>query len=129
MPKGHVEARTVVCRQCGSEFVTTKVGKASFFCRSEECDLSRGGAPAARIRRLRAKEAREREREAQAARERQEAVQARERARDERLRLAREEREAKRLARLAENHRELFDPIRECDEAMLLFDELMAAAL
>lgn len=129
MPKGRVEPRTVACRHCGSEFVSDKIGKASFFCRQPDCDLSRGGSVGAQERRRRAQEAQRLAREAQRERERQEAATARERARYERLAQARRERE-QRLAEIrAEEQRELFDVIRENDRVMLLFDELVEAAM
>lgn len=129
MPKGHVEPRTVVCRHCGDEFVTSKVGKAAFFCRTPDCDLDRGGAVGAKERRrrsrLEAQQAAEREREAQALEQRERAAQRREEA----LRAARLQREAKLAERRAEDQRRLFDIIREHDGAMLLFDEFVAAVL
>lgn len=45
MPKGRREARTVTCRACGSGFITTKVGKATWYCRTLACDLERGVKP------------------------------------------------------------------------------------
>jgi hypothetical protein len=38
MPKGHVHPRTVTCKACGNEFVSDRTGKASFYCRTPECD-------------------------------------------------------------------------------------------
>jgi hypothetical protein len=41
MPRGTVPERPVACHACGTTFHTTKVGKAAFFCRTEECDKQR----------------------------------------------------------------------------------------
>lgn len=53
MPKGRVEPRTVVCRSCGSEFVSDRAGKAAFYCGSDECNAMR--ATARRVRTNQAK--------------------------------------------------------------------------
>jgi hypothetical protein len=41
MPKGRAEERQFTCKNCGSLFTTDKVGKATWYCRSEVCDADR----------------------------------------------------------------------------------------
>lgn len=41
MPKGSVPEREVICRACGASFLSTLVGKASFYCHTPRCDKVR----------------------------------------------------------------------------------------
>lgn len=41
MPKGHVPEREVICKACTTPFLSTRVGRAAFYCRQPQCDEER----------------------------------------------------------------------------------------
>lgn len=124
MPKGHVQERDCICRACGATFRTTKVGKASFFCRTPECDEARGAIRRAETEAERSERqlARQREQEERRQRHAQEVAarrQQREADRQHRLR-------ARAAAKRMRNRRiEMFRPILDDPEQSLLVDEFI----
>lgn len=126
MPKGAQPLRTVTCRGCGRDFETSACGKASWYCRADDCPGAAGVTPeqrqrdAARRREAAERRALERERQQEAARERQrqrdEARAQRQREREAeaaRRDIARLEPRAAQRAELAEQARRELDEARE----------------
>lgn len=102
--------RTVTCKACGSDFTTTRCGKAAFYCRTPECDAARK-AKGLRVTNtgLTVQQREERRRKAE----------------EDRLRKA----SAKRLEAIRKRTRkrglESFAPIFDDPDQMILYDELM----
>jgi hypothetical protein len=117
MPKGKVEPREVVCHACGTTFTSDKAGKAAFFCRSVECDARRE-----RVRReARAAERAERGR----ARAEERARVRRERAQQARMEAARKARMKTIQKKVREKRLEIFAPILDDPEQMLLITDAL----
>jgi hypothetical protein len=109
MPKGHREPRTFTCRACGTEFTSTKVGKATWYCQTEACDEARGVSKAKRRARLAPAERRRLESE-------------------ERRAAAHAKRMATIEAKMRERGLEIFAPMFDSPDQMVMVEDILEIA-